>query len=99
MPEKFSCAFVDMSPNCDWRRSNRWCTVRPMYQKVSEASGMRMSAMTVSFRETEIIESTENVKTITVNEPCMMPGPIIWRTQVRSFVIRAIRSPIRWCWK
>ena len=66
-----------------------------MYQKVSEARGMRINAMTVSFRETEIIDSTAKVKTITVNEPCMMPGPIICRTHVRSLVIRAIRSPIR----
>ncbi len=95
IPEKFSCAFVDMSPNCACRRSKRRWTVRPMYQKVREASGMRISAMIVSLRDTEIIERTENVNTITVKEPCMIPGPIIWRTQVRSLVIRAIRSPIR----
>ena len=46
-------------------------------------------------RRCEIIDSTENVNTMIVKDPCMIPGPIIWRTQVRSLVIRAIRSPIR----
>ena len=66
-----------------------------MYQKVSEASGIRINAMTVSFSETEIIESTENVNTMIVKDPCMIPGPIIWRTHERSLVMRAMRSPIR----
>ena len=99
IPEKFSCAFVDMSPNCAWSRSKRTWTVRPMYQNVIEASGMRISARIVSFTDTESIESTAKANTMIVNEPCMMPGPIIWRTHVRSFVMRAMRSPIRWCWK
>ena len=70
-----------------------------MYQKVIEASGMRIIARIVSLTETDSMERTAKTKTMIVNEPCMMPGPIIWRTQVRSFVILAMRSPMRWCWK
>ena len=70
-------------------------TFRPTNQNATEARGMRIIAIAVSFTETLSIERSAKVNVISVNAPCMSAGPYIWRTAVRSFVRRAMRSPIR----
>ena len=37
------------------------------------------------------------VKTMVFAE-YMMAGPRSWRTALRSFVVRAMMSPVRWVW-
>src|SRR6266568_8593120 len=99
MPEKFSCAAVDISENWAWSRSNFWWTRRPMNQKVSETSGMSTTEMSVSFSETPSIEMIVKANVMDVETMFITPGPCIIRVADRSLVIRAMRSPIRWCWK
>ena len=77
MPEKFSCALVERSPNFACSRSKRTWTLRPTYQNASDATGIRIMEMTVSFTETPSIESTAKTKVMIVNEPCISAGPSI----------------------
>ena len=53
----------------------------------------------MSFTETLSIDATVKMNVIVVAVTFMKPGPCIWRTAERSLVMRAMRSPIRWCWK
>jgi len=99
MPEKFSCALVDIAENWACRRSNFRCTRRPMIQNVSDTRGMSTIEMSVSFTERASIDAMVKMNVIVVASTFMTPGPCICRTAERSFVMRAMRSPIRWCWK
>ena len=70
-----------------------------MTAKLIVAIGMSTSEMSVSFTLTPSIEMTVKMTTRLVELPMRIPKPVIWRTALRSFVRRAIRSPMRWCWK
>ena len=99
MPEKFSCALADRSPNCACSCSKRLFTRRPTVQNVYDENGVRTSATSASFVFTPNIDTKVKKSVRSVFVSIRMPKPTICRTAWRSFVRRAMRSPIRWCWK
>ena len=66
-----------------------------MYEEI----GVSASVMSASFVLTLNIEMNVNRSVSSVFVSMSVPKPIICRTACRSFVSRAMRSPMRWCWK
>ena len=77
MPEKFSCAFAERSPNCDWSCSKRLFTRRPIVQNVYEEIGVSASVMSASFVLTLNIEMNVNRSVSSVFVSMSVPKPII----------------------
>ena len=77
MPEKFSWAFVDRSPNFACSCSKRRLTRRPMNQKLIDVVGIRRSDRIVSFTLTFSIDATVKTSTSEVEVSMRIPKPII----------------------
>ena len=95
----FSWAAAEMSPNCAWSASKRRLTMRPTTARVSVTKGRMTSEMSVSGTLTLTIAMRVKVTTAAVAMKLTWPIDSIIRTALRSLVMRAIRSPMRWCWK
>src|ERR1035437_4600931 len=97
-PEKFSWAWAEMSENMAWMRSKRRWMRWPKDWTRTEARGSGPTAQRVSLGLMWIMKgSAAAVKTRQFAE-YMMAGPRSWRTALRSLVVRAMMSPVRWVW-
>ncbi len=95
MPDRFSWAAAEMSLNWPWRSSKRRFTARPTTARVMITKGRITIEMSVSWRLTLTIATTVNTTTAKVATRFTTPIESIIRTALRSFVMRAIRSPMR----
>ena len=84
-----------MSEKSAWIRSKRWWIRRPKKMTMTETSGAGESAHSVSRQSTLAITATASTKVSDVSAQYIIAGPSIILTAFRSFVQRAIRSPVR----
>ena len=71
----------------------------PNILTVIDTIGSGISTMSVSRTSSENIRERLTTAVISVFARYMTAGPTIMRTELRSFVARDIRSPVRFSWK
>ena len=94
-PEKFSCACAEISENIAWMRSKRSWILRPIVCTSTLASGSGTSATSVRNGLMRNRKMTAPIENSTVLALYMIAGPSNMRTAFRSFVMRAMMSPVR----
>ncbi len=97
-PEKFSCALAEMSEYMAWMRSKRRWMRLPKYWTSTEAAGIGTKAKKVSLGLMRYMKGSAAAMKTMVLALYMIAGPRSMRTALRSLVVRAMMSPVRWVW-